>query len=164
MVIAQIVIIVGLYSYILFYMPQFRLAGGIIAAALLGGLAYYLLSSNPVQQAELRRIDVVDVTLSELEFDLGIRTSTLKGRVVNGSENFDLTGVLVDVILYDCPDETSDLADCYIIGQDGGEARVTVPPGQLRDFTANLLFIGLPELTGTFRWAHTVTALRALER
>lgn len=164
MVIAQFVIIIGIYTFILFRVPNLRLAGGIVAAALLGGLSYYILATDPEPRAEMRRIDVVDVTLSDVELEIGIRTSELSGRVINGSENYDLTGVLLTVKLFDCPGADSDLSDCYTIGEDDGEARVTVPPGQLRDFTASLLFIGLPEVTGEFRWTHEVTGLRALER
>ncbi len=163
MAIIEIIIIVGIYTYILLRMPQLRLAGGIVAAALLGGLSYYFLSSDPEPQPELRRVDVSEITLSDLELDLGIRTSSLSGRVVNGAANYSLKGLLLDVTLYDCPNAESPLSDCFIIGQDDGEARVAVPPLQLRDFSVNLLFTGLPEITGELRWVHQLTNVRALE-
>ena len=164
MVIAQFVVIIGIYAYILFRVPHLRLAGGIVTAAVLGGLSYYLLATDPEPQAEMRRIDVVEATLSDVELELGVRISTLTGRVVNGSENFEMTGILLNVKLFDCPSSDSDLSECFTIGQDSGEARVTVPAGQLRSFTANLLFVGLPEIIGEFRWTYEVTGIRALER
>jgi len=163
-VIVQFAVIIGIYVFILFRVPQLRLAGGIVTAALLGGLSYYLLATDPEPRAEMRRIGIDEITLSDVDLDLGVRTSELSGRVVNGSENYDLTGVLLNVKLFDCPNSDSALSECYTIGEDSGEARVTVPPGQLRSFTASLLFIGLPEIIGEFRWTYDVTGIRALER
>lgn len=163
MVIVEIIIVVGIYTFILLRMPQFRLAGGIVAVALLGGLFYYLFANEQEPQAELRRVTPDEITLSALELEIGVRTSTLKGRVINQSDAYDLTGIMLDVTLYDCPSMESDLSDCFTIGQDEDEARVSVPPGQLRDFTSNLLFVGLPEIIGEFRWTHEITAVRALE-
>ncbi len=164
MIIAQFVVIIGIYVYILLRAPQFRLAGGIVAAALLGGLSYYILATNPEPRAEMRRIEVVEVTLSDVELDIGIRISELSGRVVNASEKFDMTGILLNVKLFDCPTADSELSECYTIGEDSGEARVTVPPGQLRSFNASLLFTSLPEIIGEIRWTHEIIGVRALER
>jgi len=163
-IIAEFVVIIGIYIYILLRVPHLRLAGGIVAAALLGGLSYYLLATDPEPRAEMRRIDVVEVTLSDVDLEIGVRTSELSGRVVNGSENFNMTGVLLNVKLFDCPTADSSLSECYTIGEDSGEARVTVPPGQLRSFTASFLFVSLPEIIGEFRWTYEVIGIRALER
>lgn len=162
MAIVEIIVILGIYTYILLRVPQFRLAGGVVAVALLGGLVYYFLASEPEKQAELNRIPVEQATLSDLGLEMGIQNSTLTGRIVNGSDDSQIIGVLLTVTIYDCPAADSDLADCFIIGQDDGEARVKVPAGQLRDFKATFLFASLPEITGEFRWEHEIIALRAL--
>jgi len=161
-VIVEIIVVVGLYTYILLRVPALRLSGGIVAFALLGGLFYYLFASDPQTQAALLRVETTEITVSDLDLEIGVRTSNLSGRVVNGSALYEVTGIVLDVKLFDCPDDTAPLTECFTIGEDDSEARVSVPPGQLRDFNATLLFTDLPEITGEFRWTHELIGVRAL--
>ncbi len=163
MVIIEIFIILSLYIYALFRLPEMRIAGTIIAATLIGGLAYYTFTAPSASEEELNQIAINEIALEEVDLVLGPRVATLSGRVINNSEGYVLTGILFDVKLYDCPAETTPLPDCFIIGEDESEARLTAPSGQLRAFDATLLFNDLPAVEGIQRWGYEVKTLRALE-
>ncbi len=163
MIAVQVFLILSLYIYVLFRLPELRLAGTIVAVTLIGGLIYYMVTVPPEPQAEVNRIPISDVTLQNVELELGPRTAMLSGRAINGSPEFTLTGINLDVTLYDCPGEDTPFSDCFTIGEDDGYARLTAPPGQLRDFKATLLFTDLPKVTGVQRWQYQITGTRALD-
>jgi len=159
----EIFIVLSLYIYVLFRVPELRLGGTIIAVAAIGGFAFYMFTVPPEPQEELNRIAFEEVTLEEMDLVLGPRIATLSGRAFNGSKNYTLTEIDFDVKLYDCPSEDSDFVDCFTIGEDGGYARFSAPPEQLRAFKATFLFNNLPDATGFQRWDYRITAVRALE-
>ncbi len=163
MVIVEIFVILSLYIYALFRLPEMRIAGTIIASVLIGGLAYYTFTAPSASEEELNQITISEITLEEVDLVLGPRVATLSGRVVNNSETYVLTGILFDVKLYDCVGEDTPLTECFIIGEDESEARLTAPSGQLRAFNATLLFTDLPAVEGVQRWGYEVKTLRALE-
>ena len=163
MVAVEVFVILSLYIYILFRMPELRIAGTIIAFVFIGGLVFYMVTVPPEPQVELNRITIEEVTLEALDLELGPRTATFSGRAINGSAEFTLTGIDIIVKLYDCPTADSGFDACFTIGEDDGYARITAPPGQLRDFTATLLFNNLPTITGVQRWEHVITGTRALD-
>ena len=163
MVIVEIFIVLSLYIYTLFRLPEMRIAGTIIAATLIGGLAYYTYTAPSASEEELNLITVSEIDLEEVDLVLGPRVATLSGRVSNNSESYMLTGILFDVKLYDCATETTPLPECFIIGEDESEARLTAPSGQLRAFEATLLFNDLPPVEGVQRWGYEVKTLRALK-
>jgi len=161
--IAVIFLAVAGYIYVLYEIPKLRIAGAIFAVALFGGLGVYLATTDPETELEINRISTEQVSLSELKFNLGVRTSELSGRVINNSDDYTLTGLSLVVRLFDCPGADSPLDECFVIGEDDGLARATVPPGQLRDFKATLLFNGLPVIEGVMRWDYQVIGTRALD-
>jgi len=159
----EVFIVLSLYIYILFRQPELRLAGSVVAFTLIGGLVYYMVTVPPEPQAEMNRIAIDEIILENPELELGPRTATLTGRVINNSPEFTLTGINLDVTIYDCPAGDTPLDACFIIGEDDGYARPSVPPGQLRAFTATLLFNNMPEVSGVQRWEYKVTGTRALD-
>lgn len=163
MVAVEIFIILSLYIYVLFRMPELRIAGSIIAIVFIGGLAFYMVTVPPEQEAELSRITVDEVALEGVDLVFGPINATLSGRAVNNSELYTLTQIDFDVKLFDCPTEDAELSTCFTVGEDGGYARLSAPSGQLRAFKATLLFINLPEIEGVLRWEYEVKALRALD-
>lgn len=163
MVIVEIFVILSLYIYALFRLPDMRIAGTIIAATLIGGLAYYTFTAPSAPEEELNRIAVSEIALEEVDLVLGPRVATLSGRVINNSDTYLLTGILFNVKLYDCAAEDTPLEACFIIGEDDNEARFSAPPNQLRGFNATLTFTNLPETEGVQRWGYEVISLRALE-
>ncbi len=163
MVVVEIFVVLSLYIYVLFRLPEMRIAGTIIATVLIGGLAYYTLTAPSVPEQELNRITVDDVVLEDVTLDFGPRLATLAGRVINNSPTYALTGISFDVKLYDCAAEDTPLADCFTIGEDTKEARLNAPPGQLRAFDTALIFANLPEVDGVMRWDYKIESLRAIE-
>lgn len=163
MTIVEIFVVLSLYIYILFRLPEMRIAGTIIAAVLIGGLLYYTFTAPSAPEEEINRISADQITLDEVTLDQGPRVATLRGRVVNHSGTYTLTGVTFDVKLYDCPDDTTPLAECFTIGEDEAEARLSAPPEQLRSFNATLLFNDLPVVEGVQRWGYEVKTLRAID-
>ena len=159
----EIFIVLSLYIYVLFRLPELRLAGSIVAFVAIGGLVFYMVTVPPEPEIELNRISVDEVTLDELELELGPRVATLSGRAVNGSDTYTLIGIDLIVKVYDCPNDEVPLDECFIIGEDDGYARLSAPPRQLRQFTATLLFNNMPDIEGVLRWDYGVTDLRALE-
>jgi len=159
----EIFIVLSLYIYVLFRMPELRIAGSIVALVLIGGLAFYMVTVPPTPEVELNRITLDEVAFEGVDLVLNPRNATLSGRVINSSADYTLTQVNFDVKLYDCPSEAAPLSDCFTIGEDEGYARLSTPPGQLRSFTATLLFVNMPDIEGVLRWEYAVNALRALE-
>ena len=163
MAVVEIFVVLSLYIYVLFRLPEMRIAGTIIASVLIGGLLYYTFTAPSAPEEELNRIAVNEITIEEVDLALDPRVSKLKGRVINNSPSYELTGIRFDVKLYDCAAEETPFTDCFIIGEDEKEAHLTAPPGQLRAFEAALIFANLPGVEGVVRWDYTVTALRAIE-
>ncbi|MCF6272960.1 MAG: hypothetical protein L3J37_07175 [Rhodobacteraceae bacterium] len=163
MIAVQVFIVLALYIYILFRRPEMRIAGSIIAFMLIGGLVAYMVFSPPEQQVERNRISIEDITLEGLELDIGPRTAMLTGSAINGSTSYTLTGVTIDITLYDCANDDTPLDACFTIGEDDGYARMVTPPGQLRDFRATFLFSNMPSIKGVLRWEHKIISTRALD-
>jgi len=162
-VVVEIFLILSLYIYVLFRLPEMRIAGTIIATVLIGGLAYYTFTAPSAPEEELNRISVEELGLEDVTLEFGPRLATLSGRAINNSATYALTGINFDIKLYDCAAEDTPLAECFIIGENMTEARLTAPPGQLRAFETSLIFSNMPEVTGVQRWDYEVISIRALE-
>lgn len=163
MTIVEIFIVLSLYIYVLFRLPEMRIAGTIIATVLIGGLVYYAFTAPSAPEEELHRITADQIALEAVDLALDPRVSRLTGRVVNSSQTYTLTGIGFDVKLYDCAAQDTPLDNCFIIGEDSKEARLSAPPGQLRHFEADLIFADLPKVEGVMRWDYSITTLRAVK-
>lgn len=87
----------------------------------------------------------------------------LTGRVKNTSERFTLRQADLALTLYDCPVADAALDQCDIIGEDTAPARVLVPPGQVRTFTAVFGFADQAQARGVLVRRQTVVETRATE-
>lgn len=163
MVAVEIFVVLSLYIYVLFRLPEMRIAGTIVATVLIGGLVYYTLTAPNAPQAELNRISAEEVVLEDVDLVLGPRIASLTGRAINNSATYTLTGIEFDVKLYDCAADDTPLDACFIIGEDQKKARLSAPAGQLRAFNATLTFTNLPPLKGVQRWDYSVISLQAIE-
>lgn len=163
MVFVEIFVVLSLYVYVLFRLPEMRIAGSIIAIVLIGGLIYYTVTAPNAPEAELNRIADADVSITDVNLEFEPRLAKLTGRVLNNSTDYRLTGIRFDVKLYDCETEDTPLEACFVIGDDQKEARLSAPAGQLRAFETSLLFTNLPEITGVLRWDYSVISLRAIK-
>jgi hypothetical protein len=150
------------YAYALLAYPEFR-RPGLIGGALVGiVLGIYFWQQTPEATRAASRIVPEEIELDHLDLERTARGATLTGRVRNGSERFRLRDVTLVVRLYDCA-EAAAPPDCPVIGEAQAIARPDVPPGQLRAFSAHLLFADLPPLAGTLRWDWRIAATRGTE-
>ncbi|HMQ95370.1 MAG TPA: hypothetical protein PKA33_09880 [Amaricoccus sp.] len=151
------------YAYALVTEPGFRRWGLIGGAAVGLGLAVYFWQSAPESSRAEERIAPQELTLDQVTLERTSRGATLSGRVANGSPEFRLREMTLEVRLYDCPTPATALAECPVIGEASAIARPDVPPGQLRAFTAHFVFANLPEPVGTLGWDSRVSGTRATE-
>ncbi len=151
------------WLYAMVAAPRFRIPGAIGFALLAAGLGWYFYASESEAERAAARLAPEDVTLDLLEIDRTARGAVLRGRVANGGDAGVLREMTLEMRLFDCPDEDAALDDCVVIGDATGIARVAVPPGQARGFSASFIFPGLPPVVGVLRWDQTITALRATD-
>lgn len=151
------------YLYAMVAAPRFRIPGAIGGALVAAGLGWYFFVSESEAERAARRVGTEDVALDLLKLERTPRGATLQGRVANGADAGVLREITIEMRLLDCPDEAVPLDDCVTIGDATGIARVDVPPGQLRGFSAPFVFAGLPPVVGVLRWEQSVIALRATE-
>ena len=161
MPVAVLIVVIAVYVYALVAAPRFRIPGAIGGVVVLAGLGWYLLASPSQTERAATLVSVEDLTLDGLELERTIRGATLSGRVANAAETSRLREMTITVRLFDCELEDTALEDCATIGESAAIARVDVPPGQLRGFSAHYIFPDLPPLAGVLRWDHRITALRA---
>lgn len=69
----------------------------------------------------------------------------------------ELSSVGFNVTIQDCPSE------CVTIGESGAIARVSVPPGQARTFTASATFYALPQASVP-QWHYTIKTIYGVPR
>jgi hypothetical protein len=81
---------------------------------------------------------------------------SLSGTVTNRG-SYELSSVGFNVTMQDCPSE------CVTIGESGAIARVSVPPGQARAFTASATFYALPQ-AAVPRWHYTIKTIHGVPR
>ena len=161
MPVAVLIVAIALYVYALVAAPRYRVPGAIAGVLVVAGLGWYFFASPSQTERAAALVSVEDLTLDQLDLERTIRGATLSGRVANGAETAHLREMTITVRLFDCELEDTALEDCATIGESAAIARVDVPPGQLRGFSAHYIFPNLPPLAGILRWDHRITALRA---
>ena len=153
--------------YFMIVSPGFR--GVAILIVVAAGIGIWLLIENDKKQSERRQqeeaarerlaltsIDVRDLSFSDVKLVKEYRAWTLKGNVVNNSK-YSLGSLTFFVKVEDCPAQKP----CITIGQERTQARVSVPPGQMRAFSSSdLRFEGMPPAVNP-RWRYEVTQVRA---
>jgi hypothetical protein len=144
--------------------PHLRVAASLVALGCAAILVAVFVEIGGIESARREvRITPDELTFSHTEFVEGPRFIRLAGRATNGSDAFTLRDFHLTATLYDCPALDSETADCTIIAQHDAIARVTVPPGQARDFDTVLGFADQPDPEGVPRWAFDVTRITATE-
>jgi hypothetical protein len=163
MTIVVLALALAAYAFALVAEPGFRRWGLIGGAAVGLGLAVYFWQTSPETARSALRIEAEELTLDQVTLERRPRGATLSGRVANGSPEFHLREMMLDVRLYDCPTPGTALSDCPVIGEASAIARPDAPPGQLRAFSANFVFSNLPEPVGTLGWDWNIAGTRATE-
>jgi hypothetical protein len=162
MPIVIVVLVLGAYVYALITLPEFRRPGLVLGVLVAAGLGLYFWL-GPEAEVERIRIAPAELTLDQLEFTRSTRGGTLEGRVANGSPEFRLREMTIEVNLFDCPPSAAELSGCATIADASAIARPDAPPGQLRGFSASFVFPNLPPVEGDLRWDYEILETRATE-
>lgn len=142
--------------------PHLRVVASLVALGCAAILLAVMVEIGGTESARREvRIAASELTLTQIEFVEGRRYIRLTGRAANGSERYTLRDFHVTAELYDCPELTSEAAECTVIAEHDTVARVTVPPGQARDFDTVLGFADQPEPQGVPRWSFEITEINA---
>jgi hypothetical protein len=133
--------------------------GGVVAA-MIAGASIYFLDERAQQRAE-SRIPVAEISLENVVVRQTFDSSyELTARLNNRSSTYQVDGIALSVKLRDC--RTSDTAQCVSAGEAPGQAAVTVPPGESREFTATLyLGKGHRRPKGTLAWDYQIESVTA---
>jgi len=105
-----------------------------------------------IQQADLK---FSDVSLWTSKSD---REQWLMKGVVENASRYTLSSLDFRLKVYDCAENTSDLDQCKIIGDDSGFVLLTVPPGQVRSFQADFRFSNMGPAKGKVIGRHELGA------
>jgi hypothetical protein len=164
---------IGLFFFMIWLMiisPAFRYIVLLIGAGI-GFWIYGNIEDNKKQQAQ-RDLESARAAQAQAAYDAKARTLlrpddllfanvtlkkefsdewSLSGTVTNRG-SYELSSVGFDVTMQDCPSE------CVTIGESGAIARVSVPPGQARAFTATTHFSALPQASVP-RWRYTIQTI-----
>lgn len=144
--------------------PHLRVVAALVALGCAAILVAVFVEIGGVETARREvRITPDELTFSHAEFVEGPRFMRLAGRATNGSEAYTLRDFHVSATLYDCPALDSEPPDCTIIAERDAIARVTIPPGQARDFDTVLGFADQPDPEGVPIWKFDVTRITATE-
>jgi hypothetical protein len=163
MPLAVLVLALVAYAYALVAVPAFRRPGVAIALIIAIGLAVYFARSGSEATRSATRIAASELTLSDVALARTGRGATLSGRVTNGSPRYRLRDLTLAVRLRDCPEPSTSVDACPVIGEATAIARPDVPPGQIRALRAHFVFSSVPPVAGTLRWDWRITAIRATE-
>jgi hypothetical protein len=161
MPIAVLVLAVVAYAFVMVAYPEYRTIGLAVGGAIVAALGVYFWLSDPETTRSAARIAPEEVVLDDLAFERTLRGGRLTGRVVNRSPDQRLRELTIALRLHDCPEETTPLEDCVVIGESSAIARPDAPPGQVRALSATYIFASLPEPEGALRWEWTLTDIRA---
>jgi hypothetical protein len=165
MPIIVLILALAAFAYAMIVEPGFRRWGLIGAAAVGLGLAVYFWQTAPQAGRATINIAPEELTLDALEIDTSLRGATVTGRVLNGSADWRLREMTINVRLRDCPapdpGPEAPAADCLVIGEASAIARPDAPPGQARGFTAHFIFTNLPPVAGVLDWDWRITETRA---
>ncbi len=131
-----------------------------VMAALLAYVIWDAMLRTPDGPPEMA---LEQLELTELAVEQDERFVRVSGRAANLSETFRLREFRLLATLHDCPAADSAFTDCEVIAQDDGIARVDVPAGQVRAFSAVFSFRNVPDLHGIPIWDYELTELRATD-
>jgi|GEM_PF-2770672 len=109
------------------------------------------------------RLTPQDITLSDVTLVPEARYFKLTGWAENKSALHRARDFILRSRLYDCPTDDAALTDCTTVGDETGIARVDLPPGQARPFSAVLGFTAEYEARGVLHWEHEITEVHATD-
>lgn len=161
MPIAVLILVLVAYGYVMVAYPEYRTIGLALGGAAAVALGAYFWLTEPETVRAGARIEPAELTLDSLALEPTPRGARLSGRVQNASPDYRLREMTIELTLHDCPDETTPLEECEVVGESRALARPDAPPRQTRAFSARFTFANIPDPTGVLRYEWTVTETRA---
>lgn len=161
MPVAVVILAILGFLYLLISQPNYRkliIGGGIVTVLLITVLVIL----NPSESAyRTTRIAPEELIIDQLEYAPTLRGATITGRVQNTSPIGHVREIVLDMRLYDCPPDYTELTECLITGDATAIARPDIPPLQTRGFTVQFLFSDTLPLSGKLVWTLTPSEIGA---
>jgi uncharacterized membrane protein len=154
-------LIAPLVIAVLLFLRGFRKSAlGVVVVALIAAAVVYYLNERAQERAETR-ISASEISLENVAVRQTFDASyELTGRLKNGSSTYQVTGISLNVKLRDC--RKGNATQCEAAGEAAGQAGITVPPGESRDFTVTLYFgKGHRPPKGTLAWDYEIESVTA---
>lgn len=143
--------------------PHLRKPALVVVALFVALFASYFLLPASETERRATRISVEQIALSDVDLIIDSRFLKLVGRVTNQSTAYHLRSFEIEVTQFDCPAEDIPHEECAIVGQDVSTARVDIPGGQTRDFSALLDLRDSASIIGFPVWDYQITGSLATE-
>jgi hypothetical protein len=129
----------------------------LVAICIIGGFVFYKWYENKTEKE--KQLSRSRLPASELIFDNFTLTPNysgyeLKGRVINNSAQYTLTGVNMKLTFRDC--ELKDQTNCIVIEEEDEYVWVDVPPKQARDFKENIYLSSDISIKGKLAWSYEI--------
>ena len=138
-------------------LPRFRRS--LLATLLLmtSVIALIIWLDNRERELQHSRLPLSQIELRNMQAEPGfnVRSFVVKGRIHNGSKDFTINTVELQLDLNDCIAKT-----CEIIGQEVTRIFVQIPPRQSRDIETTVFFSNAVELEGSPKWTFTVVGAK----
>jgi hypothetical protein len=145
--------------------PKFRLHGlGFLILVMLAGF----LLTQPEEEKILAARDLIpleQIAIRELELQRSHGVGyELRGKLLNHSSDYALTGLGLALTIQDCPaDESIAQSPCTPVEAIQTHLSLWVPPQEVREFKKRLYFREL-HLQGQMKWEHTLLYSEAREQ
>ena len=154
LVIVVLIVVLILSALVL---PRFRrslLATLVIVTSV---IAVIIWLDNRERELQHSRLPLSHIELRNMQASPGfnVRSYVVKGRIHNGSRDFTITTVELEVDLEDCLFDT-----CEIVGQEVTRIFVQIPPSQSRDFETTVFFSTVVDLEGSPNWTFSVIGVK----
>ncbi len=133
-----------------------RLGFALLGLLLLAWLLFYWLT--PTDSTEAKAKPLTDyANLTEVKVEKGYAgLFRLQGRMNNSHESKSLKRMTLRSVLYDCPSETTQVADCKQLAQEDNVLKQFIAAEQGLDFSINLRTKLKDPPEGIGRWVHSV--------
>ena len=153
-----IVVLIVLLIVAVLFLPRFRRSLLATLVLVTGVIAVIIWVDNRERELQHSRLPLSQIELRNMQVTpgLNIRSYVVKGRIHNGSPDFTINTVELQLDLKDCNSEV-----CEIVGQEVARIFLQIPPSQSRDFETTVFFSTVVDLEGSPKWTFTVVGAKS---
>ena len=139
------------------FLPRFRRSLLATLVFMTSVIAVIIWLDNRERELQHSRVPHSQIELRNMGVTPGFnsRSYVVKGRIHNGSSDFTINTVELQLDLQDCISE-----NCEIVGQEVTRIFLQIPPRQSRDFETTVFFSTGVELEGAPKWTYTVVGAK----